>query len=200
MKKIYMAAIAAILSAGMAFSSIAATIPAEPQEQQTEVENQQASPAEDDSSAEVTTPHTASPSNADVSYGGGSGSHKTIVPHSPEGGKWVKHGSDYSYYYDNGILALDRWFELEWNGTIHWYYFDISGNMVTGWFKDNLGNWYYLNPTNIGVYGSMVTGWNFIDGKWYYFNEKGDGFKGTLFCNTTTPDGYQVDSNGAWIQ
>lgn len=132
--------------------------------------------------------------------GGGSSSGKVIVPYKPEGGKWVKSGSNYNYYYANGIMALGCWLELDWNNTRHWYYFDISGNMVTGWFKDNLGNWYYLNPTSSGVYGSMVTGWNLIDGKWYYFNEKSDGFKGTLFVDCTTPDGYQVDNNGVWIQ
>ena len=33
------------------------------------------------------------------------------------------------------------------------------------------------------------------DGKWYYL-----GADGYMLTSTTTPDGYQVDNNGVWIQ
>ena len=82
----------------------------------------------------------------------------------------------------------------------NWYYFGSNGDMATGWFKDNLNNWYYLTPAGAGTEGAMVTGWQQIDGRWYYFNEKSDGFCGTMLSNTTTPDGYTVDGSGAWIQ
>lgn len=43
--------------------------------------------------------------------------------------------------------------------------------------------------------------WHEIDGKWYYFNTASDkGTLGAILANTTTPDGYQVDANGAWIR
>ena len=45
----------------------------------------------------------------------------------------------------------------------------------------------------------MYTGWHQIDGKWYYFHEISDGTRGHLLTNTTTPDGYQVGADGAWI-
>lgn len=138
------------------------------------------------------------------STGSSSGSKKArssthITAKSPEGGRWVKTGDSYTYRYSDGTLAIDCWLEITWNDTRHWYYFNTNGIMMTGWVKDNLGNWYYLNPTSEGVYGSMVTGWNLIDGKWYYFNINGDGFKGTMLYDTTTPDGYQVGKNGVWV-
>ena len=49
----------------------------------------------------------------------------------------------------------------------------------------------------------MVTGWNWIAGEdgnmsCYYFNPKSDGTKGKLWKSGTTPDGYQVNKDGAW--
>jgi len=41
-----------------------------------------------------------------------------------------------------------------------------------------------------------MTGWIKTNSKWYYC-DKGNG---AMLANTTTPDGYRVDSNGAWIQ
>ncbi len=63
------------------------------------------------------------------------------------------------------------------------------------WQSDATG-WWYQNDD-----GSYPAGcWQWIDGNQdgvaesYYFNENG-------YClmNTLTPDGYQVDANGAWI-
>jgi len=65
------------------------------------------------------------------------------------------------------------------------------------WQQDaSTGNWKYQNDN-----GSYATGlWQWIDGN-------GDGIaesycfddQGFLLVNTTTPDGYTVDANGAWI-
>ena len=41
--------------------------------------------------------------------------------------------------------------------------------------------------------------WKKIDGKWYYLEPVSGQNKGHLFVNTVTPDGYKVDSNGAWM-
>ena len=63
------------------------------------------------------------------------------------------------------------------------------------WGKDSNG-WYYLNDD--GTYAT--SGWQWIDGdndgveECYYFDETG-----YLYENTTTPDGYTVNENGAWI-
>lgn len=81
-----------------------------------------------------------------------------------------------------------------WNGSQQWYFFDQEGYMKTGWLDWN-GKWYYLHPVSDGTMGHMYTGWGMIDGLWYYF-----GSDGALMVNSATPDGYQTDSNGVWIQ
>ena len=58
------------------------------------------------------------------------------------------------------------------------------------WKQDSTG-WWYQNAD--GSYPKST--WQLIDGKYYYFNEAG-----YMLANTTTPDGYQVDGSGAWIQ
>ena len=108
---------------------------------------------------------------------------------------------------------------MKWSQKIggHWYYFNGSGVMQTGWitWRDGtksffdwdgraLSGWrsfsgvkYYFDPaTGISERWSQR-----IDGKWYYFNTASDkGTLGAILANTTTPDGYQVDANGAWIR
>lgn len=61
--------------------------------------------------------------------------------------------------------------------------------MAANWQQDATGWWYQEDngsyPTNT---------WKWINGKCYYFDANG-----YMLSNTTTPDGYQVDANGAWI-
>lgn len=66
---------------------------------------------------------------------------------------------------------------------------------AAGWVQNSTGWWYdYGNGT------WPASSWQWIDGnndgiaECYYFDQYG-------YClmNTTTPDGYQVDGNGAWI-
>ena len=137
-------------------------------------------------------------SGSSGSSGGGSSRSVRVdlMNQSPEGGKWSRDGNIWRFTFKNGILAQSCWLYIGQN----WYYFGSNGDMATGWFKDNLNNWYYLTPAGAGTEGAMVTGWQQIGGRWYYFNEKSDGFRGTMLSGTTTPDGYTVDGNGAWIQ
>ena len=58
---------------------------------------------------------------------------------------------------------------------------------MNSWYQKDNG-WYYNDDT-----GVPVVGWRQIDGKWYYLNSSGE-----MLRNTTTPDGYRVDANGAW--
>ncbi len=85
-----------------------------------------------------------------------------------------------------------------------WFRFDGTGHMVTGWFTDQDGKRYYLNPMSDNTLGRMITGWRWIDGtdgkkRCYYFNPVSDGTKGALLFNAVTPDGYMVDKDGIWI-
>ena len=59
-------------------------------------------------------------------------------------------------------------------------------------------DWFYFDAD-----GYMATGWRWIrdgDGteRCYYFNEQPDGTRGAMLHGVTTPDGWQVDENGAW--
>ncbi len=120
--------------------------------------------------------------------------------------QWLKVNNLWYFFGGDGLMAegwkmIDgKWYYLNpsdgymaegWkliNGK--WYYLNPSdGYMAEGWKMIN-GKWYYLNPSS----GDMATGWKKLDGKWYYMTSDGD-----CLMNTTTPDGYQVDSNGAMI-
>lgn len=85
-----------------------------------------------------------------------------------------------------------------------------SSNVSGAWLKDTTG-WWYCNADH----SYTVNNWQYINNKWYYFNEKGYMKTGWIFwknvwyycsnsgdmlVNTTTPDGYRVDSNGAWVR
>ena len=71
--------------------------------------------------------------------------------------------------------------------------------MVTGWHNWN-NNLFYLYPVADGNRGYMFTGWNQISGKWFYFETEKGSNEGALYVNRTTPDGYNVGEDGAWIQ
>lgn len=67
--------------------------------------------------------------------------------------------------------------------------------LAGSWGQQN-GSWVYLNDA-----GQLQTGWAWIDGNQdgiaesYYFD-----LNGCLATGTTTPDGYTVNSDGAWVQ
>jgi len=113
------------------------------------------------------------------------------------GSRWWFKGSDGSYP-SNGWEKIDKvWYHFDSSGWMqtgwvkdsgNWYYLDGSGAMKTGWLKDN-GSWYYLDGS-----GAMKTGWFTVSGKWYYAYSSG-----ALAVNTTTPDGYTVNTNGEWV-
>lgn len=98
-------------------------------------------------------------------------------------------GNWYYFNVDNGNKAIQSsWANI--NGL--WYLFNEYCIMQIGWVKNN-DVWYYLN-----LDGSMATGWmcSGPNGPWYYL----DPGTGAMWHDTTTPDGYYVDSSGAWYK
>lgn len=138
------------------------------------------------------------------SGGSGSGSSSSIsgttLAGQPVSGSWnLRADNRWTFQLTNGTLASSCWLYLNWNGSNDWYYFFEDGAMAEGWLELD-GQWYYMHPTADGTRGHMYTGWHQIDGKWYYFHNVSDGSRGHLLVNTTTPDNYQVDADGVWIQ
>ena len=72
----------------------------------------------------------------------------------------------------------------------------ITAAMAGQWQSDTTG-WWWQNDD--GTY--PVNTWQWLDGnndgtaECYYFNDKG-----YMLSDTTTPDGYNVNSDGAWVQ
>ena len=75
----------------------------------------------------------------------------------------------------------------------------MAGNaFAAGWQKNDTGWWYGTNVDNTTWYANE---WQWIDGN-------GDGVaesycfdaNGYLYTNTTTPDGYTVNADGAWTE
>jgi len=140
------------------------------------------------------------------SSGGGSGSFKVSssfsgqvlgVDRSLSGGQWVQDEKGWWYKRPDGSYPKNSWGYEAYNGKSYWYYFLDSGYMATGWVEVN-GSKYYLFPNSDGWKGRMLTGWQWIDGNCYYLDPQVQN-EGALYRNTTTPDGFTVDSEGRWV-
>jgi len=109
-------------------------------------------------------------------------------------GDWLLQGSQWIYE-DNQVQENNTWRLID--GT--WYYFDENGYMAVGW-KQISDKWYFFNPVSDGSKGTMLTGWQWIDGYCYYLAGSTDINypSGAMYENTLTPDGFLVNSSGAW--
>lgn len=99
-----------------------------------------------------------------------------------------------------------------------WYSLSADTGMLVGWYTDPVDqNTYYLDP----VEGGLSIGWRNIERKWYYFNsvvteptwelnketnkwqynaKSNSKPFGALLRNEKTPDGYEVNADGVWIE
>ena len=142
--------------------------------------------------------------------GGSGGGSSAIFSGNPAGqvlgadrslsnGEWVKEEKGWWYKRQDGSYPKSTWGYEAYNGKSYWYYFLDSGYMATGWVDLN-GSKYYLFPGSDGWMGRMLTGWQWIDGYCYYFGTDSGNNEGHLYRNEKTPDGYQVDNKGRWIE
>ena len=74
--------------------------------------------------------------------------------------------------------------------TIIWFSLFSFFAFASEWKQEADGRWWYQHDD--GTY--TTNNWELIDGKYYYFDAQG-----WMLANTTTPDGFQVDVNGAKI-
>ena len=144
------------------------------------------------------------------SSGGSGGGSSAILSGNPAGqvlgadrslsnGEWVKDEKGWWYKRQDGSYPKSSWGYEEYNGKSYWYYFLDSGYMATGWVDLN-GSKYYLFPGSDGWMGRMLTGWQWVDSYCYYFGMDSGNNEGHLYRNEKTPDGYQVDNEGRWIE
>ena len=96
---------------------------------------------------------------------------------------WVKDKETWYYMDSTGIMKTG---EIEVAG--HHYYLEDSGAMKQGWLK-KANDWYFYKTD-----GSRAVGWIKDKDKWYFLKENGQ-----LLVNGKTPEGYTVDSSGAWL-
>ena len=82
--------------------------------------------------------------------------------------------------------VLANWEQTNGN----WSYTENSQSITNAWKQIN-GKWYYFNEA-----GVMQSGWLEKDGKWYYLDKS----SGKMVVSTTTPDGYAVGPDGAWLE
>lgn len=101
-------------------------------------------------------------------------------------GTWEQLDSDWRFKKADGSYAVSECLKI--NGEV--YGFGEDGRMLHEWQLVN-GTWH-----NFRTAGNMAfSRWIETNGFWYYVDENG-----SLFINGTTPDGYQVDENGVWLQ
>ncbi len=81
---------------------------------------------------------------------------------------WFKYPKDNKwYYFDNNCYMVSNKWILDNN---KWYRLGPDGVMLTGWFKDSDGLWYYLDIDKGYMYSNCRI---LIDGKYYSFDSHG---------------------------
>ncbi|MCH1953304.1 choline-binding protein [Enterocloster sp. OA13] len=137
---------------------------------------------------------------------------------------WVSDEKGWRYIQKNGYYAAATWIQ-DTDGK--WYYFNIGAYMAVntttpdGFYVDESGVWNgesstISNNINPGPGGSGFAGWENTDngwkykqedgayvtnawkqadGKWYYFDENS-----LMVIDQQTPDGYNVNSDGVWVE
>lgn len=127
-------------------------------------------------------------------------------------GTWTSDNGCWKFTDSNNTSYVNRWAAVYnpyanlsiGQSAFDWFRFDNNGNMMTGWFLDTDGNYYYMNPNSDGTRGKMVTGWVWVPDqngvqKCYYFNPNSDGYRGKMLKDTVV-EGYTLNSDGQWVE
>lgn len=103
--------------------------------------------------------------------------------------------NDYDLVQDIQVVYLPDSIPVSSLGSLQKYVIYANGSTTstqsTGQWVQNAIGWWYDNGD--GTYPSNT--WKEINGKQYYFD--GNGY---MLHDTITPDGFQVGSDGAWVQ
>lgn len=86
---------------------------------------------------------------------------------------------------DEGSQTGGQWIQ----DTIGWWYKNQDQSYVKNNWQQISGTWYFFDNR-----GYMKTGWVSWNNKWYYCDNQ----SGAMWVSQTTPDGFQVGSDGAW--
>lgn len=108
------------------------------------------------------------------------------VPTGPGQGHWEQTGKTWKYYDPSGSP------EKGWIYTPSgWYYLDPQdGTMLTGWQEID-GKRFYLGSAHNGIEGQMQSGWfQTDDGSWYFLNTAHDGTFGSALTGWQWIDGH----------
>ncbi len=105
---------------------------------------------------------------------------------------WSKSRNGKWFFYDQKGRKIKGW---HYDADGCWYYLDkTSGEMVTGWLKDN-GSTYYLRS-----WGGMITGWFCADGQWYYADGSGAVLDLANAFGETVSSYASADGSGIWCK
>ena len=122
----------------------------------------------------------------------------------PISGKWklnVTLGNGQVAPASNGFYLLTNTITEVINGIIvpkqvnNTYYFDVQGNMITGWVQTADSKWYFFENAKTAEEGKMSIGWKQVQGSWYYFT-----LDGSMMASGITPDGFIIGADGKWVQ
>lgn len=103
---------------------------------------------------------------------------------------WVQFDGKWIYEF-NGVVLKGRWIKH----SDRWYVTDEAGYMITGWFKQDNDEWYYLNPQD----GAMLSGqWINVDGADYYLTSSGVMAKSGYIKDSDKELYYWVDDKGKY--
>lgn len=103
---------------------------------------------------------------------------------------WVQFDGKWIYEF-NGVVLKGQWIKSDYR----WYVTDEAGYMITGWFKQDNDEWYYLNPQD----GAMLSGqWINIDGADYYLTSSGVMAKSGYIKDSGKELYYWVDNKGKY--